>query len=161
MGPARATLAHAVRRLRQAGVNLPDRRIVRVQRLVAAAAVLDGRTTATGADLWPIVWAVQTPQGQSLAREALGELLVPTQNRTLTAAAAEASSGPLARAARVVELGRSVLDGRPGGDADALATWRRRVEAIARDIDAGFRADALPPALAALRNEVVAVLAAR
>ncbi len=159
MGPARATIAQAVRRLRQAGVALPDRRIVRVQRLVAAAAVLDGRTTATAADLWPLVWAVQTPQAQSLAREALGELLATTQNRTLTAAAAEASSGPLARAARVVELGRKVLDARPT-EPEALAAWKRRVEAIARDIDAGFPADAHPPALAELRREVVAALGA-
>ncbi|MES2642311.1 MAG: AAA family ATPase [Myxococcota bacterium] len=159
LGPARPALAHAVRRLRQAGVTLPDRRIVRVQRLVAAAAVLDGRTTATSADLWPIVWAVQTPEGQSLAREALGELLAATSNQTLTAAAAEASSGPLARAARVVEMGRSVLAARPeSADVEALGAWRRRVEGIARDIDAGFPATAHPPALAELRRDVVAVL---
>ncbi|MDP2313456.1 MAG: AAA family ATPase [Pseudomonadota bacterium] len=159
LGPARPALAHAVRRLRQAGVTLPDRRIVRVQRLVAAAAVLDGRTTATSADLWPIVWAVQTPEGQSLAREVLGELLAATQNRTLTAAAAEASAGPLARAARVVEMGRTVLAARPdAADLEGVGAWRRRIEGIARDIDAGFPANAHPPALAELRRDVVAVL---
>jgi MoxR-like ATPase len=158
LGPARPALAHAVRRLRHAGVSLPDRRIVRVQRLIAAAAVLDGRTTATSADLWPLVWAVQTPQGQSTAREALGELLAATLNATLTAAAAEASAGPLARAARVVEAGRKVLAARPE-DPEALAAWKRRVEGIARDIDASFPADAHPPELGELRRQVVAVLA--
>lgn len=157
LGPARPVLAHAVRRLRKAGVQLPDRRIVRVQRLVAAAAVLDGRTTATAADLWPIVMAVQTPQAQAQAREALGELLLPTQNRTLTAAAAEASTGPLARAARVAELGRAVLAARPE-DPELTRAWKRKVEGIARDIDASFAPNALPPTLIALRAEVAAVL---
>jgi MoxR-like ATPase len=160
MGPARAALADAVRTLRKAGVNLPDRRIVRVQRLVAAAAVLDGRTTATAADLWPIVWAVQTPQAQAAARDALRDRLATTRNATLTAAAAEASAGPLARAARVVEAGEKVLSERPDStDEEATRVWRRRVEGIARDIDAGFPSHALPPSLVELRGRVVSALA--
>ncbi|WP_205862953.1 AAA family ATPase [Planosporangium thailandense] len=48
----RGLLGTAIRRLRQAGVPLSDRRVVRSQRLVAAAAALDGRTEASSDDLW-------------------------------------------------------------------------------------------------------------
>jgi MoxR-like ATPase len=41
---ARPALANAIRQLRQAGIQLSDRRIVKAQRLIAAAAVLAGRT---------------------------------------------------------------------------------------------------------------------
>jgi MoxR-like ATPase len=58
----------------------------------------------------------------------------------------------------VVEAGRKVLAARPE-DPEALAAWKRRVEGIARDIDASFPADAHPPELGELRRQVVAVLA--
>lgn len=66
----RPLLARAVRMLRSAGVALSDRRIVKVQRLVAAAAALAGRAEPTGADLWPIVFAVPTREQQTMARDA-------------------------------------------------------------------------------------------
>ncbi len=159
LGPARGALAHSVRLLRKAGVTLPDRRVVRVQKLVAAAAVLDGRTTAHVGDLWPIVYAVPGAQGQSIAREALGELLKASQNAALSAAAAEASGGPLARAARVVEAGEAVLAARPRGDEPALLdAWTRRVEGVAREIDASFNPQAMPESLSSLRSRVAQVL---
>ena len=51
----RSRLAEAVRMLRGAGIALTDRRVVKLQRLIAAAAALDGRTVASEADLWPII----------------------------------------------------------------------------------------------------------
>ena len=159
LGAARPHLAHAVRLLRRAGVVMPDRRVVRVQKLIAAAAVLDGRTVATGADLWPIIYAVPTAQSQALAREALSELLKNAQNEALGAAAAEASGGPLARAARIVEAGQAVYAEEPvGADAMAREGWMRRVEGVAREIDASFAPSTLPPALRALRERVAATL---
>ena len=160
LGPARGYLAHAVRLLRRAGVVLPDRRVVRAQRLIAAAALLDGRTLASAADLWPIVYAVPTADGQGLAREALRGLLGSTESRTLTAAAAEASGGPLARAARIVEAGTAVLDaGPPAGDGLDREGWLRRVEGIGREIDACFAPSSRPAPLEALRGRVAAALA--
>ncbi len=47
----RPALAEAIRTLRGAGITLSDRRVVKLQRLVAAAAALDGRAEATTADL--------------------------------------------------------------------------------------------------------------
>src|SRR5204863_9582183 len=97
----RAELAHAIRVLRKNGIALTDRRAVKVQRLVAAAALLAGRVTPTPADLWPLVYAVPQPEAQRLARDVLREVLAASENATLAAAAAEASLGPMARATRI------------------------------------------------------------
>ena len=157
LAPVRPILADAVRILRQSGIVLPDRRVVRVQKLVAAATVLDGRAVASGADLWPILYAVPTAEGQARARESLAGLLRDARNAALTSAAAEASGGPLARAERIAEAGESVLDDVPTTP-EGRAGWRRRLEGIAREIDVCFERDELPPDLAALRERVAVAL---
>lgn len=50
----------AIRLARAEGVTLTDRRVVRCQRLVAAAAMLAEREAATAADLWPLrhIWSI-------------------------------------------------------------------------------------------------------
>ena len=98
LSAVRGPLAHAIRLLRRAGVTLSDRRAVKVQRLIAAAGALAGRESPTEADLWPIIYAVPTEEGQALARTALRDLLARSENAALPAASAEASSGPRARA---------------------------------------------------------------
>jgi len=158
LAPARPRIAHGIRLLRAAGIPLSDRRAVRVQGLVAAAAALAGREAPTGADLWPMVFAVPTLDGQALARDVLRDVLAESENATLAAAAEEASAGPRARAARLVRAGEELLTGRPADDADgALERWRGRVEAVAREIDAGF-APPLPDELAATRARIVETL---
>jgi MoxR-like ATPase len=146
-------LGLAVRRLRGAGVVLSDRRVVRAQRLIAAAAILDGRDFATGTDLWVLPLIAPTADTQVLARETLTDLLAASTNASLLHAAEEFSRGPLARAGRLVETGRDVLvqsattaDGR-----DALL----RVEATLREIDAAFTTVDLPPELADVRADLV------
>jgi MoxR-like ATPase len=158
MAGVRPHLAHALRVLRVAGIALSDRRMVKVQRLVAAAAVLAGRDRATPADLWPLVLAVPTREQQASAREALRDVLAASQNESLPAAAEEASLGPLARAARLAAAGRVVLAERPADGDGALADWRLRLEAVAREIDAGFAPADLPAELAAVRAEIVSAL---
>jgi MoxR-like ATPase len=155
----RANLAQALRRLRGAGIALTDRRAVKVQRLIASAAALAGRETPTEADLWPILLAVPTREEQTVAREALHDLLTRAENPTLLAAAEEASLGPLARAARIAEAGKTLFAARPESD-DALAVdaWRLRLEGIAREIDAGFTSETLPTDLAAVREQIVVLL---
>jgi MoxR-like ATPase len=153
----RPLLAHAIRLLRGAGVLLSDRRAVRCQRLVSAAAVLAGRPRPTDADLWPLVLAVPTREQQTIARECLRDLLGPTENDTLPAAAEEASLGPLARAARIATAGRDALEARPEG-ASGLEDWRLRLEGVVREVDAGFSPETLPPDLAEVRARIVAVL---
>lgn len=154
LGPVRPHLAHALRTLRAAGIALSDRRAVKVQRLIAAAAALAGRRTPGVADLWPLVYAVPTKEGQALAREVLRELLASTENPALAAAALEASAGPLARAQRIARAGREVLGGRPADGAEELSSWRLKLEGVVREMDAGFAPEALPAELQGLREEI-------
>lgn len=153
----RPHLAHALRLLRGAGIVLSDRRAVKSQRLVAAAAALAGRTRPTDADLWPLVLVVPTREQQSLARECLGGVLAQSENSTLPAAAEEASRGPLARATRIAAAGREALLLRPAGD-EQIEDWCLRLEGIAREIDAGFAPEAMPLDLAEVRAGIVAAL---
>ncbi len=160
LAPVRPLLAHGLRLLRSAGIGLSDRRAVKVQKLVAAAAVLAGRAVPSSADLWPLVYAVPTQEGQALARDVLRELLAPSENPALAAAALEASAGPLARAQRIAQAGRTVLAERPtDGAPERLAAWRLKLEGVAREMDAGFAPEALPAELQALRAELRTVLA--
>ncbi len=156
----RPLLARAIRSLRGAGIALSDRRAVKTQKLVAAAAVLDGRATPTAADLWPIVYAVPTAAEQITARDVLRPLLESTRSEALTAAAEAASRGPLVRAARLVEAARRLLDAPPedrgGPEGDA---WRLKLEGVAREIDAGFSPEHRPAELAETRAALVAALA--
>lgn len=153
----RPRLAEAVRTLRAAGIALTDRRVVKLQRLIAAAAALDGRSSASDSDLWPIVYAVPTAEAQAQAREVLRPLLATSSNSALGAAAAEASLSPNARAARLVETARALLAEKLDG---GQAVWRLKLEGVAREIDAGFATDARPAALAEARAAIVAALAA-
>lgn len=153
----RPHLAHAIRLLREAGIVLSDRRAVRVQGLVAAAAALAGRSRATDADLWPLVLAIPTREQQALARECLREVLAKTENAALPAAAEEASLGPLARAARIAAAGREMLRERPREE-EELEDWQLRLEGIAREIDAGFAPETMPAELADVRARIVDAL---
>ena len=159
LGDVRPMLAHAIRLLRRAGIGLSDRRIVKTQRLIAAAAVLAGRRAPTSADLWPVILAIPTAEEQTMAREILRDLLAHSENSTLSAAAEEASSGPLARAGRLSAAGAALLGVRSAGDAgEATAEWMLKLEGIVREIDAGFTAEGMPAELAQIRGEIVAIL---
>jgi len=157
--PVRPALAHAIRRLRSAGINLSDRRLVKTQRLVAAAAALAGRTTATDGDLWPIVAAVPTAGEQMQARDLLRDLLQRSESQVLGAAAAEASFGPLARAARIAADADNLLTHPPADDPPQRDAWNLKLEALAREIDASFAADTMPAEAARVRAEIAIRLA--
>jgi MoxR-like ATPase len=161
LSAVRPHLAHGLRLMRRAGLSLSDRRAVKAQRLVAAAAALAGRDTPGRADLWPLVFAVPTREGQATAREVLRELLDGTENAALPAAALEASQGPLARARRIAATGERVLAGRPSGEdvaPEVLEAWRLQLEGVAREIDAGFSPEALPEELRRLRTAILEVV---
>jgi len=155
MARVRPHLAQCLRLLRGAGVEMTDRRAVKSQKLIAAAAVLDGRNAPDEGDLWPLVWAVPTLEGQTLAREVLREKLARTRNSALPHASEEASSGPLARALRLENAARSLLSER-----DASPSWRLKLEGVAREMDAAFAPDARPESLSRVREEIVGVLGA-
>ena len=155
----RPLLAQAIRSLRGIGIALSDRRAVKAQKLIAAAAALDGRVKPTAADLWPLICVVPTHEQQAMARDGLRDLLAQSENTTLPMAAEEASLGPLTRATRIAAAGRQAIAARPESD-DPVAreAWRLKLEGIAREIDAGFTLEQLPPELAEVRASIVAAL---
>ena len=156
MDGARPALADAIRQLRAAGIRLSDRRIVKAQRLVAAAAVLAGRPEATRADLWPLLYALPTPASQQQARDALRELFAQAEHPHLLHAVEAATLQPRSRAARLLEAAHACL-AEPVEGADAAAP---RLESVLREIDANFSAEQLPAELAPLREQLRARLRA-
>ena len=155
LSEARPLLGTAVRRIRAAGVTLSDRRVVRSQALVAAAAALDGRSTASAADLWVLPMVAPTADAQEVVRGVLADLLDGAHSSVLPNAAEEYSAGRLARARRLTATGRSLLEAwAPDGDRDA----RLRLEATLREIDASFAPDDVPDELAEVRAALVAAV---
>jgi MoxR-like ATPase len=148
----RPLLGLAVRRLRAAGVQLSDRRVVRSQRLVAAAAALDGRSVADASDLWVLPLVALTPDTQVLARETLKDLLDGAANGVLMHAAEEFSRGSAARADRLLATAQELLAVTDDGESLLL-----RIEATLREIDAGFAVEDLPAELAATRASLIGV----
>ncbi|MCC6536207.1 MAG: AAA family ATPase [Bryobacterales bacterium] len=157
LAAVRPLLAAALRELRGAGIVLSDRRAVKCQRLIAAAATLAGRAVASNADLWPVIYALPTLDQQTLAQEKLRAMLAASDNATLPSAAEDASAGPLARARRIEKAGHALLAARPAQPDHA---WQLQLEGVAREIDATFHASQMPEAIAALRRSLVAELRA-
>jgi len=159
MSIVRPHIAKAIRILRGAGITLTDRRAVKMQKLIAAAATMAGRETPTEADLWPIVLVVPTREQQAIGRDCLRELLSATENPTLPVAAEEASMGPLARGTRVTVAAREILSKPPdGNDLDERRGWRLKLEGVAREIDAGFTPEQMPSELVELRVQIIEML---
>lgn len=152
MSVVRPALAHAVRQLRQAGIVLSDRRIVRSQHLVAAAAVLAGRVQASAADLWPLLFAIPTAAGQAGGREALREVLAEASHPLLHAVTEQTAQTPQARIARLVDDTDRLLLAAGGKPA------REQVEALLREIDANFDPAELPAELAERRTRLAGSL---
>lgn len=158
MAGVRPALADAVRTLRSLGIGISDRRVVRSQRLIAAAAALAGREAATGADLWPLVYAVPGAEDQSRARDALREQLQAAENEALCRAAEDASAGPIVRATRLVSEGNQWLDALKTDPSSR--SHRLRLEAVAREIDASFAPGSIPSELADVRAVIAQRLGA-
>lgn len=150
MDDARSALAQAIRKLREAGLTLSDRRIVKTQRLVAAATVLAGRSVATEADLWPLFYVMPTREAQAAAQDALRDTLALATNPTLRAAVEHAALQPMSRVARLLEAAQSCL---AGADAEGVAA--RSAADVLREIDANFTAASMPQALAVERARLI------
>jgi MoxR-like ATPase len=61
LSAARPPLIEVIKQLRQAGMSISDRRAVRLQRVIAASAVVSGRSVAIPSDLWPLRMIWDTP----------------------------------------------------------------------------------------------------
>lgn len=149
----RTVYAQCIRLLRHAGVELTDRRLVRMQRLISAAAALDGRAVAEPEDLWPIVFALPTADAQALGRTVLKQQLEAARSESLPVAAEEATKGRAARAKLLEERAAQLLvvELKDQG-------WRLQLEGVARDIDAAFSEETLPELLRSRRDLVLRAL---
>ena len=154
MNPAgvRTAIAGAVRALRKSGIQLTDRRIVRIQRLIAAAAALRGAEQPEPQDLWPIIYAIPTLEQQTLGRDVLRDLLDSAANATLPRAAELASGSSSSRALRLCCAIEVLLKD------ESADGFTRRAEAILREIAAGFDESHKPETLRDAELRLVARL---
>ncbi|MEP4039089.1 AAA family ATPase [Pseudophaeobacter sp.] len=151
--------AHIVRKLAVRGMVLSDRRIVRGQKLIAAAALLAGRKTATVADLWPVIYMVNDQALQDQVKDLLADELQAGENPILRDSVQAASYGPAAYAVDLVSEGQKLLDTRPKLALDGEDEgWQIQVEGLLARIDAGFTQDDLPENLSLLRSGLLAAL---
>jgi MoxR-like ATPase len=141
----RSAFAHAVRALRGAGVQLSDRRIVKAQKLIAAAALLRASLQAEVCDLWPIFYVLPTAREQVLAREVLAKQLAVAHNPCLQSAVEWAAQKPISRTARLMEMAER-----------ALQSGEQNPASVLREIDANFGADDMPDGLRESRIQLVA-----
>ncbi|QBH96337.1 AAA family ATPase [Limnobaculum zhutongyuii] len=146
----RPALAAAIRTLRQAGILLSDRRIVRAQRLIAAATLLSGRLEATDADLWPLLYVLPTQEMQQNGREALRDQLAVSSNGYLFSVVEEATLQPLSRVSRLIEQAETLIKGQDSS--------KQNVESLLREIDANFSTENIPVELADLRTQLAVQL---
>ncbi|MFK7753301.1 MAG: AAA family ATPase [Sedimentitalea sp.] len=156
----RAPYAHVIRKLRVGGLSLSDRRLVKGQKLIAAAALLAGRTQATNADLWPIIYMVQDPGLQGEVKDLLAGELSHGENTLLRERVKQSSFGPHAQASELVDYGQKLLAQKPPHTtAPQFEVWQVKLESLLTRIDAGFALDDRPETLSVLRAGLVASIA--
>ena len=153
--------AHLVRKVRLIGVALSDRKLVKAQKLIAAAALLRGAAAAGPEDLWPLTFLVQSKPQQEEVRELLAAELKESGNPVLSRSVAAATYGPTAHAALLAEQAAGLLEARPELASDPLhEVWLVRLETMLTRIDAAFAPDKTPQALRALRAGIDVALKA-
>ena len=149
--------AHIVRKLRIGGLALSDRRLIKGQKLIAAAALLAGRTEATVADLWPVIYMVQDPALQAEVKDLLAAELAKGENTLLSESVKQSTFGPQALAADLVTYGQELLAQKPALASDpGFEVWQVKLESLLTRIDAGFSGDDMPQTLSVLRTGLVA-----
>ncbi|MBL4706524.1 MAG: AAA family ATPase [Flavobacteriales bacterium] len=149
----RSQLAHCIRLLRANNIEFSDRRIVKSQKVISAAAALAGREKATIADLWPLIFVIPTKEGQTLARTVLKDELEQAENATLPASAEAASLSPESRKARLLEQAVAAITEPEVHDTLYL-------QAIVREIDANFSPETLPSELQQKRTILAGMIEA-
>ncbi|PJI85299.1 MoxR-like ATPase [Yoonia maricola] len=150
---------HIVRKLRVGGLAMSDRRLVKGQKLIAAAALLGGRTQATLADMWPIIYMVQDPALQAEVKDLLAAELSKGENTLLRESVKQSSFGPQALAVDLVNYGQELLSQKPALASDpGFEVWQVKLESLLTRIDGGFSVDDMPPTLSVLRTGLVAAV---
>ncbi|MEP4196225.1 MAG: AAA family ATPase [Aliishimia sp.] len=150
---------HIIAKLSVRGLRFSDRRLVRGQKLIAAAALLAGRTKASEADLWPVVYMIQDRTLQAQAKELLAEELQKGENAVLDEATKQAAYGPAAYASDLAHAAQTHLEEKPQmRDDPSYARWCIKAEGQLARIDAGFADDTRPETLTLARTALLAAL---
>lgn len=159
LGPLREAFAHIVRKLRILGVAVSDRKIVKAQKLIAAAALMRGAQVAGPEDLWPVTYLVQDQAQQSEVSELLNAELKDSFNPVLSDSVARATYGPTAHAAHLAQQATDLLEARPAIVTDPLhEIWLVRLETLLTAMDAAFGEDDMPQQLRVLRSSIRGIL---
>ena len=120
LAPVRSVYAEAVAAMRRAGLDVSDRRAVRFQRLLAASAILSGRTTVQASDLW----VLRTTWDRLEQRSVLAQLVTDT---------IDAAAGPDDGPAHPQSSAESVPDPETlARDLEALKSQLRQTEGESR-----------------------------
>ncbi len=143
--PVRALYAHLIRKMRLAGVKLSDRRIVKAQKLVAAAALLRGADEASPQDLWVLIYLIQDPNQQAQVKDLLAQELAQAFNPVLEDSATAAGYGAEALARDLVQRAEALLAKKPALPSDpAYEIWLVRLETLITSIETSFDEADLP-----------------
>ena len=75
LAESREPLIELVTRLRAAGIEVSDRRAVKLQRLIAASALLCGRESSLASDIWVIRYIWNTAEQSQIIRPVVDEII--------------------------------------------------------------------------------------
>lgn len=96
--PVREPFAELIHRIRHAGIPVSDRRAVKLQRVIAASALLCGRTAARLSDLWVVRHIWDTEEQQEVLSSLVGQTLAKQPTETIDHPRARLKDGPDAEA---------------------------------------------------------------
>ena len=129
--PIRSVYANVIGAMRRAGLKVSDRRAVRFQRLLAASAILSGRTTVQASDLWVLRSTWDRLEQRSVLAQLVGETIEaatqPGDGPAHPQSSAEAALDPEALA-RDLDALKSQLK---QSDGESQLQFRDRVAAVA------------------------------
>jgi len=114
LAPIQRPYVELVKKLRQAGIPVSDRRAVKLQRLIAASAALCGRTAADTTDLWILryIWDVEEQREVIAAIVNQAVETSPPEAQATSHPRSKQSSGPDAEelARDLVRIGQRLTD---------------------------------------------------
>ncbi|MFD1930528.1 MULTISPECIES: AAA family ATPase [Nonomuraea] len=154
LGPVRDAYAEVITDVLAQGVTLSDRRIVRGQKLVAAAALLRQSLVARPVDLWPVAHIWTEPGDAGALREAVGDRVVADGGQSTAGGRTVAELEALARHHAMAVLGKAGAPTQAG-----VIVAMRGINEVHRQLRADHRGEpAAQQRVHALLAEVAALL---
>ncbi|MCA9048557.1 MAG: AAA family ATPase [Planctomycetaceae bacterium] len=129
ISPIRTEYVSLIRRMRNAGIDVSDRRAVRLQRLIAAGALLCGRQTVDCSDLWVLKYIWDTAEqvevlagivNEAIDAESSARTIADTQRHPRSRAADLPDPDAIARS-----LDRLISDWGEAADDSLRRSWIR------------------------------------